>query len=86
MGIYKEDVLKKSQKEPRDEFGVKTLNTFYDSDSGTMFCLFDTPDRYAVEKHHFKFGIKCNWITKVKMTAGYDSSEYVRIKSDECDA
>ena len=34
MGRYTEDDLKKSQKEPRDELGVKVLNTFYDPDSG----------------------------------------------------
>jgi hypothetical protein len=25
-----------------------------------------------VEKHHLKFGMKCDWITPVKMTAWYD--------------
>ena len=75
MGRYNEDDLKKSQKDPRDELGVKILNTFYDMDSGMMFCLLDAPDRYAVERHHAKFGMKCDWITPVKMTAGYDSSE-----------
>jgi hypothetical protein len=60
MGRYTEDDLKKSQKDPRDEFGVKVLNTFYDLDSGTMFCLVDAPDKYAaVERHHSKFGIDC---------------------------
>jgi hypothetical protein len=37
MGRYTEDDLKKSQREPRDEFGVKVLNIFYDITSGTMF-------------------------------------------------
>lgn len=74
MGRYTEDDLKKSQRESRDEFGVKVLNTFYDVDSGMMFCLLDAPDRFAVERHHYKFGIKCDWITPVKMTAGYDNS------------
>lgn len=32
MGKYTEDDLKKSQKEHRDEFGVKILNIFYDMD------------------------------------------------------
>jgi hypothetical protein len=72
MGGFTEDDLKKSQKEPRDELGVKVLNTFYDSDSGTMFCLLDAPNRFAVERHHLKFGMKCDWITPVKMTAGND--------------
>jgi hypothetical protein len=61
--------LKKAQKEPRDEYGVKVLNTFYDVESGMMFCLVDAPDRESVEKHHAKFGIKCDWITQVKITA-----------------
>jgi hypothetical protein len=75
MGRYTEEDLKKSQKEPRDELGVNVLNTFYDLDSGMMFCLVDAPNKYAVERHDSKFGIKCNWITLVRMTAGYDGSD-----------
>jgi hypothetical protein len=72
-GRFTEDDLKKSQ--TRDEFGVKILNTFYDMESGMMFCLVDAPDRDALEKHHSKFGMKYEWITPVKMTSEYDSSE-----------
>ena len=75
MGRYNEDDLKKSLKEPRNELGVKVLNTFYDLDSGMMFCLVDAPDRYAVERHHSKYGMKCDWITPIKMTSGYDNSD-----------
>jgi Protein of unknown function (DUF4242) len=75
MGKYTEDDLKKSQEEPRDELGVKVLNTFYDLDSGMMFCLVDAPDRYAVERHHSKFGMKCDWITQVKMTSEHNDSK-----------
>jgi hypothetical protein len=75
MGRYTEDDLKKSQKEPRDEFGVKILNIFYDMEFGTMFCLLDPPNKFAVERHHFGFGIKCDWITPVKMTSEYTRSE-----------
>jgi Protein of unknown function (DUF4242) len=75
MGIYNEDDLKKSLKGPRNELGVKILNTFYDLDSGMMFCLIDAQDRYVVERHHSKYGMKCDWITPVKMTAGYDGSD-----------
>jgi hypothetical protein len=75
MGGFTEDDLKKSQTEPRDEFGVSTVNIFYDVDSGMMFCLLDAPDRYAVEKHHYKFGMKCDWITPVEMTSKYNVSE-----------
>jgi hypothetical protein len=41
-------------------------------DSGAVFCLLDAPDRFAVEGHHAKFGMKCDWITPVKMTAEHD--------------
>lgn len=63
MGKYTEDDLKTRQKEPRNELGVKVLNTFYDLDSGMMFCLVDAPDRHTVERHHSKYGMKCDWIT-----------------------
>lgn len=72
MGRYDENDLKKSQKEPRNELGVKVINTFYDLDSGMMFCLVDAPDKYAVERHHSRYGVRCDWITPVKMTARYD--------------
>jgi hypothetical protein len=42
-----------------------------------MFYLLDAPDRDAVEKHHSKFGMKCEWITQVKMTVGYEGSDQV---------
>jgi hypothetical protein len=35
----------------------------------------DAPNRDAVERHHSKFGIKCGWITQVKMIAEYDISD-----------
>jgi hypothetical protein len=28
--------------------------------------MVDAPDTDAVEKHHAKLGVKCNWITQVK--------------------
>jgi hypothetical protein len=43
--------------------------------SGTMFCLVDAPDKYVVERHHAKFGMKYDWITPVKMTARYEGSD-----------
>lgn len=64
IGRFTEDDLKKGQKEPRDELGVKVLNTFYDIESGMMFCLLDAPNRDAVEKRHSKFGMQCGWITQ----------------------
>jgi hypothetical protein len=36
-----------------------------------MFCLLDAPDKKAVELHHSKIRIKCDWITQIKMTGDY---------------
>lgn len=41
IGRYTKDDLKKSQREPRDEFGVKMLNIYYDVHPGMIFCLLD---------------------------------------------
>jgi hypothetical protein len=85
IGKYTEDDLKQSQKEPRDESGVEVLNTFYDMDSGTMFCLVDARDRLAVERHHSKFGMKYDWITSVKMTSEYDDgSKSASVEFQSC--
>ncbi len=71
MGQFNEADLQKFQQEPRDEHGVKTLNIFYDVESGMMFCLLDAPDKKAVELHHSKIRTKCDWITQIKMTGDY---------------
>jgi hypothetical protein len=31
--------------------------------------LIEAPNKYAVEKHHAKYGIKCEWIVQVKTTS-----------------
>ena len=49
MGGCAEDDLKKSQKKPIAEFGVKNLNTFYAVNSGRMFCLLKAPAKYAIK-------------------------------------
>lgn len=54
---FTEDDLKRAQEKPRDEYGVKVLNAFYNIESRMEFCLVDTPDRDGVEKYHAKFGI-----------------------------
>jgi hypothetical protein len=74
MGTFSEDDLQKFQLEPRDEHGVKTLNIFYDLESGMMFCLLEAPDKKAVELHHLKIRIKCDWITQIKMTGDFQVS------------
>lgn len=64
-----EDDIKRLGQLPRDEFGVTHVNIFYNTELGLCFCLLDAPNRQAVEKHHLKHGVKCDWMTEVDTTA-----------------
>jgi hypothetical protein len=41
----------------------------YNREVGISFCFLEAPNRKAVEKHHEKYGIKCDWTTQVQTTA-----------------
>jgi hypothetical protein len=69
LGSYSDEELKKFQEYPVDEHGVKVLNIFYNRVVGLSFYLLEAPSRQAVEKHHEKYGVLCNWITEVQSTA-----------------
>jgi hypothetical protein len=58
-----ESLLKELQNSPVDEFGVRHVNSITQK-----FCLIEAPAMEAVQKHHDKFGIKCDWIMEVKTT------------------
>jgi hypothetical protein len=64
-----QDMLKKMQNELPDEFGVTTENIMYNIEDDKVFCLVEVPNKSAVEKHHAKYGIKCEWIMEVKTTS-----------------
>ena len=68
IGILTEEDLIKEQNAPRDELGVKTVNILYNLEGGVIYCLLDAPEKEAVEKHHDKIGVKCDWIMEVKTT------------------
>jgi len=63
-----EKTLRMLQNSPIDEFGVKHINILYNREEDKAFCLLDAPNKEAVEEHHKKGGIKCDWITEVKTT------------------
>lgn len=69
MGNLSEETLKNLQQSNEDEFGITHANIIYNKEQDKCYCLLDAPDREAVEKHHHKAGIKCDWITEVKSTA-----------------
>lgn len=64
---FSESNLKELCMSPTDEFGVRHVNLFYNKDSGMCFCLLEGPDMGAIEKHHSKVNIKCEWITEVTL-------------------
>ena len=68
-GGVNEEMLKKMQNELPDEFGVITEDIMYNIEDDKVFCLIEAPDKIAVEKHHSKYGIKCEWIIEVMTTS-----------------
>jgi len=69
LGNMSEGQLMQAQNLPKDEFGVTTKNMLYNKEVNLLYCILDAPNKDAVQKHHQKFGLKCNWITEVKTTA-----------------
>ena len=68
MGTATEEDLIKAQNAPRDELGVKVVNILYNLEAGAIYCMLDAPNKEAIEKHHGKIGVKCDWIMEVKTT------------------
>ena len=63
-----EETLRKLQQSPIDEFGITHNNLMYNKGEDKLFCLLDAPNKEAVENHHHKAGVKCEWIMEVKTT------------------
>ncbi|NIQ96842.1 MAG: DUF4242 domain-containing protein [Desulfuromonadales bacterium] len=58
------------QNAPPDEFGVTHHDVLFSEDDDKIYCVLNAPDFKAIEKHHAKAGIKCDWIHEVKSTRG----------------
>jgi hypothetical protein len=69
LGKYTDKELKGFQDLPVDEHGVRILKILYNRAAGICFCFLEAPSSKAIEKHHEKYGVKCNWITEVQTTA-----------------
>jgi len=65
---FDEETLRKLQQSPVDEFGITHVNIMYNKEEDKFFCLLDAPNKEAVENHHNKHCVKCEWITEVKTT------------------
>jgi hypothetical protein len=64
-----ESKVKELQKSPPDEFGVKHLSISIIEQLICVFVFLKPPNREAVEKHHEKINLKCDWITQVESAA-----------------
>jgi hypothetical protein len=64
---FSEDNLKELSESPTDEFGVSVVNLFYNNETDVCFGLLEAPNKVAVEKHHDKAEIDCEWITEVTL-------------------
>ena len=65
---FDEETLRKLQESPKNEFGITHINMMYNKEKDKIFCLLDAPNREAVENHHNKHSVKCEWIIEMKTT------------------
>ena len=68
IGTLTKENLIKEQNAPRDELGVKVVNILYNLEAGAIYCILDALNKEAVQNHHDKIGVKCDWIMEVKTT------------------
>jgi hypothetical protein len=69
LGNVTEEQLRHAQNMPKDEHGIIHNNIMYNKDENKGFCLLEAPNKEAVQKHHEKLGMKCDWVMEVKTTA-----------------
>jgi len=68
MQPFTEAQLRAAQKAPRDEFGVTHHDILFNKDENRLYCVLEAPDRKAIEKHHAKLGVRCEWIHEITST------------------
>lgn len=70
MKPFTADELKKLQTAPPDEFGVTHHDILFSEKEDKIYCVLEAPSSEAVDKHHAKAGIKCDFIREVESTRG----------------
>ncbi len=70
MEPFTADALKALQNAPPDEFGVSHHDILFSEKDNKIYCVLDAPNLEAIEKHHAKSGIKCEFIHEVSSTRG----------------
>jgi len=54
------------ERPPPDEFGVTHHDVLFNEEENKIWCVLDAPNKEAVEKHHEKAGLTCEWIREVE--------------------
>jgi hypothetical protein len=60
-----DQLTKDTEQEKSDEFGVRQIDLFYNSD-GQAYCLLEAPDADAVRHHHHALGLECGDVHEVQ--------------------
>ena len=68
MDPFTAQQLRELQNAPPDEFGVTHHDVLFNEEENKIWCVLDAPNKEAVEKHHEKAGLKCDWIREVEST------------------
>ncbi len=68
MNPFTAQQLREAQNAPPDEFGVTHHEILFSEEENKIWCVLDAPNKEAVEKHHEKAGLKCDWIREVEST------------------
>ena len=68
MEPFTAEQLRELQNAPPDEFGVTHHDVLFNEEENKIWCVLDAPNKEAVEKHHEKAGLKCDWIREVEST------------------
>lgn len=66
MSPFTADQLRTAANSPPDEFGVTHHDILYSEPENKLYCVLDAPDQEAIEKHHERLGIRCDWIHEVE--------------------
>ena len=49
-----------------DEFGVSTISVCYSEKDGKAYCICEGPNKEAIEKHHKKLGLDCDFVHEIE--------------------
>lgn len=63
-----------------NEFGVSTLDMFYNKNEQELYCILEAPNEDAIKMHHAKINLTCDFITPVKKvhTQSAENTEKLR--------